>query len=282
MPSYIPLILLALGSVVTAETCHANNCLRAVRATQFPTRLDDCATNFAVTVTPSASTVTVTAHVTTTVAPVLRRRALLDTDLRNPKLAERAAQLGADAKALAERNTNTPVPTYATACADFAAYSSACFCAGATQATVTAAAPVTSTTTTVTATATATATTSPFRGCRDVRANAGTFEANFNRGWTYVTEGDFPYSDAGLDACCNLCVSKGNCLVFGIRVPSAGGPGGRACEMFIGTSGEDLPGVSPACPFGAVNGQVVGYGHSLDPERVGVALKSCMRWARWT
>ncbi|KAL8382000.1 hypothetical protein RB595_005997 [Gaeumannomyces hyphopodioides] len=262
MPSHIPLILLALASVVTAESCRADNCLRAVRATQFPTRLNDCATGLAITVTPSASTITVTAHVTTTVVPVLRRRAVLDTDLRNPRLAERAAHPDADVKVLVERNTNTPIPAYATACADFAAYSSACFCAGATRATVTAAAPVTSTITTVTATTTATPLV--FQGCRNVRANAGTFEANFNRGWTYVTEGDFPYSDAGLDACCDLCVSKGNCLVFGIRVPSAGGLGGRACEMFLGTSGEDLPGVSPACPFGAVNGQVVGYGHSLD------------------
>ncbi|KLU82242.1 hypothetical protein MAPG_01316 [Magnaporthiopsis poae ATCC 64411] len=162
MRSNIAILLSALATAVTAGPCHANNCLRAVRATQFPTRLNDCATNLAVTYTPSTVTVTSTAQATTTVAPVIRRRALLDTDLRNPKLGERAAE----AAALIERDAGGPaIPTYATACTDFAAYSSACSCAGATPATITVPAPVTSTT----VTATPRSRRILFQGCRNMR-----------------------------------------------------------------------------------------------------------------
>jgi len=115
-------ILLATASAVSASVvgaCNANNCLRAVRGTSNPeiSGIADCTTyfseEFVATVTLPTSTSTITVYATV---------------------------------------TPPCIPTYASACGDFVAYSSACSCVGAPQSTYTAPAP------TVTATFTSTVT----------------------------------------------------------------------------------------------------------------------------
>ncbi|EPS45481.1 hypothetical protein H072_522 [Dactylellina haptotyla CBS 200.50] len=138
---FLTTVLLAAGAVTAQTTldCHANNCLRAVRATQFPTRALDCSSYFQATVTPATVTITQTAPrrvtVTETIPTVFT--VLKTTRARQKRQATEIP---------------TEIPTYATACTDASAYESACSCIGVTRTTLTLATP--STTITVTNTRT--------------------------------------------------------------------------------------------------------------------------------
>ncbi|KAK6351317.1 hypothetical protein TWF718_004481 [Orbilia javanica] len=111
---YLKSIILALGaaSAVSAtqlcvDSCNANNCLRALRATNIATRLSqasaDCTRIVDVTYTPPASTITeYAAGPTTTITDLYDKRAV----------------------------TSVGLPSYASDCASFYHFSSACSCIG--------------------------------------------------------------------------------------------------------------------------------------------------------
>ncbi|MCJ1336122.1 hypothetical protein MMC09_001398 [Bachmanniomyces sp. S44760] len=124
---------LATASVIA--TCDRNNCLRAVIASNFPTRhpSDDCSSFLAKTITPD--TITVTSTVTPTIT-------LLNRDIIVP------------------RQTQASLPVYALPCSSSAAYSSACSCIGVTTGPTVTASPI-STTTTKTGSSTVTACANP-------------------------------------------------------------------------------------------------------------------------
>ncbi|KLU84363.1 hypothetical protein MAPG_03407 [Magnaporthiopsis poae ATCC 64411] len=137
------------AALVPRGPCNADNCLRAVRATQFPTRLEACSSFFATTVTPATSTHTETVKVTTA-TPVVTL-SVTDTSF-NPVTATstinaeetithttvtetQTQTVGAAQKrdeAAANTNPVTVVPTalpaYASACTSAARFSSACSC----------------------------------------------------------------------------------------------------------------------------------------------------------
>ncbi|RQM04666.1 hypothetical protein DH86_00004201, partial [Scytalidium sp. 3C] len=99
-------VLLAAATAVSAgavTTCHANDCLRQIRASNFPTRsgFADCTAYFgdAFPTTYTEQAVTTTTTITTVVTP-------------------------------------PAIPAYASSC-DYLAYSSACSCVGAGQSTIT-------------------------------------------------------------------------------------------------------------------------------------------------
>ncbi|EFQ33862.1 hypothetical protein CGRA01v4_10757 [Colletotrichum graminicola] len=110
--------------------CNADNCLRQVRASAFPTRSGtaDC---------QAFQTVTSTVVTTTTVAAAAAaagkvKRAVVDPNIMITQLAKRAAPA---------------IPTYASGCSNSAQYASACSCAGVTASTKTVTSTVTSTST---------------------------------------------------------------------------------------------------------------------------------------
>ncbi|KAF6805754.1 hypothetical protein CMUS01_14542 [Colletotrichum musicola] len=106
--------------------CNADNCLRQVRASAFPTRSGtaDC---------QAFQTVTSTVVTTTTVAAAGKvKRAVVDPNIMITQLAKRAAPT---------------IPTYASGCSNSAQYASACSCAGVTGSTKTVTSTVTSTST---------------------------------------------------------------------------------------------------------------------------------------
>ncbi|MCJ1296429.1 hypothetical protein MMC34_007995 [Xylographa carneopallida] len=148
----------AAAAAATTSACNADNCLRAVRASSFPTRSGaaDCSSYFAATVTPATSTITQTATVTSFANK--RRRALNEAE-----------------GALAPRQVTvvpSAIPTYASACSGSVRYSSACSCIGVTATTSTAATPLT--TVTVTVTASVTKPTVAFTGFYGQNCDAGT------------------------------------------------------------------------------------------------------------
>lgn len=167
----INLLVLAAGvaAAPATSTCNADNCLRAVRASAFPTVLGtrDCSSYLLATVTPatSTSTVTVTISPTSTFSvTVTNTQTLIDsvtatstatvtdtititsdvditsTVLQFPSLAPRQVTV-----------QPSHIPTYASACSNSVRYSSACSCIGVTKSTTTAATPVTVITVTATA-----------------------------------------------------------------------------------------------------------------------------------
>ncbi|MCJ1245925.1 hypothetical protein MMC30_003129 [Trapelia coarctata] len=125
--STITLLLGLLGAAAAGPNptgkCNADNCLRAVRATAFPTRQGflDCLVYQQTTITPAITTETVT--LTNTVAPPAITFAKVKRDAE--PLMGRA--VGADG---ATTNSPTAIPTYASACSGAKRYSSACSCYG--------------------------------------------------------------------------------------------------------------------------------------------------------
>ncbi|EPS35297.1 hypothetical protein H072_11346 [Dactylellina haptotyla CBS 200.50] len=130
----------AASAATTLMKCNADNCLRAIRASAFPTRLGtaDCSSYFLATVTPDTSTVTVTSTLSLTetlytfVVPTLTPPP--DT-ITGTEVAKRAVTV-----------VPSSIPSYASACSGAVRYESACSCIGVTRTTVTAAAPLTTVT----------------------------------------------------------------------------------------------------------------------------------------
>ncbi|KAL3303778.1 hypothetical protein RB213_001151 [Colletotrichum asianum] len=108
--------------------CNADNCLRDVRASAFPTRsgIADCQAFQTVT-----STVVTTTTVAAAAAPKVKR-AVVDPNIRIPQVAKRAAPT---------------IPAYAPGCSNSAQYALTCSCAGVTTSTKTVTSTVSSTST---------------------------------------------------------------------------------------------------------------------------------------
>jgi len=139
---------------VVAADCNANNCLRAVIASAFPTRvtIEDCSSFMAVTVTPA--TFTITSTIATTTFTTLGEPPTVTVKRRNHN--RHPVREVIEVRQVTV--TPTAVPAYASACSGTVKYSSACSCIGVTRHTVTASTPVTTFTTSVTTTATVTPT----------------------------------------------------------------------------------------------------------------------------
>ncbi|KAF3903277.1 hypothetical protein ABW20_dc0109235 [Dactylellina cionopaga] len=140
----------ATGSGITQ--CAADNCLRAVRATAFPTRpgTADCISYFLTTLTPDTVTITETSHDVTTATAEATVTVTVDPVVVVPVRVKREVVVAP-----------SDIPAYASACSGAVRYSSACSCIGITGATTTVDAPLTTvtiTTTDSTTTATNTAT----------------------------------------------------------------------------------------------------------------------------
>ncbi|RFU27980.1 hypothetical protein B7463_g8365, partial [Scytalidium lignicola] len=114
MKAFTLLLVTAITAVNGAATavCNADNCLRAIRASAFPSvpGTADCSAYFVATATPDVSTTTSTVVVTVS------------------------------------------IPTYASACSGFDRYSSACACIGVSGTTTTLPTPVFTATVTSTVT----------------------------------------------------------------------------------------------------------------------------------
>ncbi|KAF0317142.1 hypothetical protein GQ607_015659 [Colletotrichum asianum] len=108
--------------------CNADNCLRDVRASAFPTRsgIADCQAFQTVT-----STVVTTTTVAAAAAPKVKR-AVVDPNIRIPQVAKRAAPT---------------IPAYAPGCSNSAQYALTCSCASVTTSTKTVTSTVSSTST---------------------------------------------------------------------------------------------------------------------------------------
>ncbi|KAK3946458.1 hypothetical protein QBC46DRAFT_335899 [Diplogelasinospora grovesii] len=123
---------LALAGVLEQRACAGNNCNRAVTGTRdglspASVRSADCASFLLTTVTPAATTVTVT------------------VDDAEPTAAKRDFPLaGRQATA-----SPSAIPTYAAVCSSAAAYASACSCYGVTGSVTTAPVPTVTVTTTI-------------------------------------------------------------------------------------------------------------------------------------
>ncbi|KAF3802331.1 hypothetical protein GCG54_00003790 [Colletotrichum gloeosporioides] len=107
--------------------CNADNCLRQIRASAFPTRsgIADCQAFQTVT-----STVVTTTTVAAAAAAAKVKRAVVDPNNMITQVAKRAAPT---------------IPAYASGCSNSAQYASACSCAGVTASTKTVTSIVTST-----------------------------------------------------------------------------------------------------------------------------------------
>ncbi|EJT72464.1 hypothetical protein GGTG_09330 [Gaeumannomyces tritici R3-111a-1] len=154
---------LAAAAAVARSPCNADNCLRAVRATQFPTRLEACSSFVVTTVTPATSTHTETVKVTagtpvvtlsvtdTTVNTVTATSMVkVDETLTVATVTQTKTQtVGTPQKRAAADGDQavtvvpTAIPAYASACTSAARFSSACSCAGVTGSVTTAPTPVT-------------------------------------------------------------------------------------------------------------------------------------------
>ncbi|KAF3940974.1 hypothetical protein ABW19_dt0208072 [Dactylella cylindrospora] len=177
-------LVAALGVVSSANAliargaCNADNCLRALRATQLPSRSLEasaaCTSALHTTVTPETITATQTDFETATVtiasttiityAPVLRPR------------------------------DEFVLPEFATACSGFERFSSACSCLGVFESTITLDAPVTSTTVTVTDATTTVAETTVTPISFRIRRYTG---ASLNQYITLDTDGNAVYAGVG-------------------------------------------------------------------------------------
>ncbi|KAK3304639.1 uncharacterized protein B0T15DRAFT_249289 [Chaetomium strumarium] len=131
----LPHVSLAVAAVLEPRHCAGNNCNRAVTGTRpgllpLASRSADCSSFLLTTVTPAATTVTVTVD---------------EEDLPSPTAAKRGAVLQG------RQVTVVPsaIPDYAANCANAAEYISACSCFGVTGSVTTAPTPTVTVTTTV-------------------------------------------------------------------------------------------------------------------------------------
>jgi len=178
----ISLIAALLGSVesglASMMVCNANNCLRAVQASAYPTRHGsaDCQSYFVTTVTPATTTITATATSYSSTSAIDDVAATSTVDVTITDTIDVTTSftdyLTSDVTSTAPGSTSTiypaipkrdniilvrtvtivptSIPAYASPCSGSVAYSSACSCLGATPSTVTAATPSTTTTITLT------------------------------------------------------------------------------------------------------------------------------------
>ncbi|KAK6528619.1 hypothetical protein TWF281_009857 [Arthrobotrys megalospora] len=125
--------ILFAGATKVGYGCNRDNCLRAVIRGGFPygNGAADCSSFLLTTVTPAASSVTVTEKATITV---------FYTQNVGPR--------GLEARQVTVTPSN--IPAYASACMGRARYSSACSCIGVKPSTTTAPTPVKTVTITVT------------------------------------------------------------------------------------------------------------------------------------
>ncbi|MCJ1400014.1 hypothetical protein MMC11_003217 [Xylographa trunciseda] len=189
----------AAAAATTTSACNADNCLRAVRASSFPTRAGaaDCSSYFEATVTPATSTITTTATVTSFANK--RRRGL------NAEPALEARQVTVVPSA---------IPTYASACSGSARYSSACSCIGVTATTSTAATPLT--TVTVTVTAEITKPTVAFTGFYGQACDAGTEngdDGSFIEGECISLPDQISIDDEGFSAGSSVGLTAADCTI---------------------------------------------------------------------
>ncbi|KAK6540775.1 hypothetical protein TWF694_008165 [Orbilia ellipsospora] len=151
----VTLGLFAAGTVAipaaSSMICNADNCLRAVRATQrMPTGAIDCSSYFRTTVTPAVVTVTATttAHVTATVTNnVIETDTIFQTatyTLHTTTIetipVTTTTQVTQYSAGIAKRQQTvipSVIPLYASACSGAVRYSSACSCIGVTATTIT-------------------------------------------------------------------------------------------------------------------------------------------------
>ncbi|MCJ1418944.1 hypothetical protein MMC32_005295 [Xylographa parallela] len=172
LSTLISLAIVAVGAAAapTSTACNENNCLRAVKASAFPTRhgTADCSSYFLTTVTPATTTVTATTTAHITIIIPATTTATVTTPPPPPPTSAAALKKRYDpfalvrhpSASLAPRQATvkpSSIPTYASACSGAAGYSSACSCIGVTAARTTAPAPSTTVTITRTSTVTATA-----------------------------------------------------------------------------------------------------------------------------
>lgn len=128
----LSLVSLAVASVIEKRECAGNNCNRAITGTRdglppVSLRSADCASFLKTTVTPAATTVTVTVEAEPSL--VAKRDAVLEI----------------------RQATVVPsvLPAYATQCSGAPAYSSACSCFGITATVTTAPTPTVTVTSTI-------------------------------------------------------------------------------------------------------------------------------------
>ncbi|KAK3386545.1 hypothetical protein B0H63DRAFT_137391 [Podospora didyma] len=128
-------VSVAVASVLDRRECAGNNCNRAITGTRdglspLSVRSADCASFLKTTVTPAATTITVTVDGDDSVPTKPAKR---DFILEN------------------RQATVVPfaLPTYATACSSAAAYASACKCFGVTATVTTAPTPTVTVTSTI-------------------------------------------------------------------------------------------------------------------------------------
>ncbi|MCJ1420347.1 hypothetical protein MMC32_006704 [Xylographa parallela] len=209
----------------TTSKCNADNCLRAVRASAFPSRdgAADCSSFFEATVTPATSTITQTATVTAFANK--RRRAL--------NAAEDALE--------ARQVTVVPsaIPTYASACSGSVRYSSACSCIGVTATTSTATTPVT--TVTVTVTADVTKPTVAFTGFYGQNCDAGTEngdDGSFIEGECQSLPDQISIDEEGFSAGSSTGLTAADCMITfytdtGCTVVERTAPATPGCQ-FVG------------------------------------------------
>ncbi|KAK6525592.1 hypothetical protein TWF281_010648 [Arthrobotrys megalospora] len=177
------ILLLSLLTTVSASVidpraaCNADNCLRAVRATQFGSRgFNDCLSYWQTTYTPPTQTQyttetapatvteTLTLTTTTTVPVSLTVQTPSTSTVTLPTTFTNIQTMGIQFNKRQQlpgpvQQGNT-IPSYASACSGTIRYSSACSCIGiSTISTITAPSPVTLLTETTTETATETVTT---------------------------------------------------------------------------------------------------------------------------
>ncbi|KAF3933264.1 hypothetical protein ABW19_dt0208715 [Dactylella cylindrospora] len=143
MRSLVAVVLLAAAAVAqTLSKCAADNCLRAIRASAFPTRSGtaDRSSYFLATVTPTTVTITETETVSTTTSTTLDVTLTVQTkNIEEPTFVKRQ-----------ETIIPSKIPAYASACSGSVRYSSACSCIGVTASTITVLAPSTTITETTT------------------------------------------------------------------------------------------------------------------------------------
>ncbi|EPS44181.1 hypothetical protein H072_1808 [Dactylellina haptotyla CBS 200.50] len=148
-------VLLLVGAAAAAATanCNADNCLRAIRATAFPTRpgTADCSSYFRATVTPATVTITEITTLSISFTETLLTKTVIrpSEDSNTLTLEKRQATV-----------IPSSIPAYASPCSGAVRYESACSCIGVTRTTITVATP--STTITQTSTTSVTTTTEAY------------------------------------------------------------------------------------------------------------------------
>ncbi|KAK6337571.1 hypothetical protein TWF730_002966 [Orbilia blumenaviensis] len=161
------LFVLALGAVPSVsaavlgrQVCNADNCLRAFRATQFPTRLPqasaDCQRILWETVIPPAQTITEYSTISTTeivTVPTtlvetfyaVQTEIIPVTEIEvTSTVITRVIEIASSPQKRTVRapDPSTSFPAYATPCSGIVRFSSACSCIGVVQKTITAPAPL--------------------------------------------------------------------------------------------------------------------------------------------